>query len=265
LTNSCVPVTGLSKERAGRPQRGLPVVRWRSSGLRPSPATEDSLPSSHGQSGGSRRPQVLRSARTCAALRSTRRTSIELGEEEGLVAPRCASAIVTSRGQSTRRHDRRRVFACLLVTPVFLLEGNSVTARLSFETPAELSLAVLERLTLRAVYHSPQHHGVPAQRSECHTTPAKMHLSTNFVGARHNAVRLRRAQAFLLKRYACLIRRATRSDSSQQTTNRGRAETLLRTQLQHTYRGSVATTTMHKCSTRAEGAGSSASRARVRQ
>jgi hypothetical protein len=188
-----------------------------------------------------------------------------VGRRRGAGCSKMCKRDRTSRGQITRRHDRRRVFAGLVVAPVFLPEGNRVTARLSFETPAELSLAVLERLTLRAVYHSPQHHGVPAQRSECHTTPAKMHLSTNFVGARHNAVRLRRAQAFLLKRYACLIRRATRSDSSQQTTNRGRAETLLRTQLQHTYRGSVATTTMHKCSTRAEGAGSSASRARVRQ
>jgi hypothetical protein len=166
LTNQCVYRTALLRRGLVAP-RGLPVVRWRSSGLRPSLATADSLPSSHGQSGGVRRPQVLRYARTCAALRSTadvpvsswakkragrtegiarrpvaklratpfachsrwsavvaravrRRspptsaslrshlccpsldggcTSIELGEEEGLVAPRCASAIVPRAGR----------------------------------------------------------------------------------------------------------------------------------------------------------------------
>src|ERR1700733_2343173 len=92
-----------------------------------------------------------------------------VGRRRGLVGPRRASRDRTSRGRSTRRNDRRRVFACLLVAPVFLLEENSVTARLSFETPARLSLAALERLTLRAV------------------------LSTIYTGARHNAVRLRRA------------------------------------------------------------------------
>jgi hypothetical protein len=70
------------KERAGRPKRGLPVVRWRSSGLRPSLATADSLPSSHGQSGGCRRPQVLRSARTCAALCSTAMYQYRVGAKK---------------------------------------------------------------------------------------------------------------------------------------------------------------------------------------
>ena len=150
-----VPVSSWTKKRAGRPQRGLPVVRWRSSGLRPSPATEDSLPSSHGQSGGSRRPQVLRYARTCAALRSTADVPVSSWAKKRDDRPKTRKRDCTSRGQSTRRHDRRRVFAGLLVAPVFLLEGNSVTARFSFETPARLSLAALERLTLRAVYFRP--------------------------------------------------------------------------------------------------------------
>jgi hypothetical protein len=59
-----------------------------------------------------------------------------------------------------------------------------VTARLSFETPARLSLAALERLTFCAVYSGRQHYCTPVQRSERHTTPAK----------RHDAVRLRRAR-----------------------------------------------------------------------
>ena len=171
-----VPVSSWAKKRAGRPQRGLPVVRWRSSGLRPSLATEDSLPSSHGQSGGCRRPQVLRYARTCAALRSTADVPVSSWAKKRAGRPKTRKRDRTSRGQSTRRHDRRRVFACLLVAPVFLLEGNSVTARLSFETPARLSLAALERLTLRAVYHGPQHHGTPVQRSECHHDTCKTHL-----------------------------------------------------------------------------------------
>jgi hypothetical protein len=60
--------------------------------------------------------------------------------------------------------------------PVFLLEGNSVTARLSFETPARLSLAALERLTLSAVY---QAHNTTARLYNdlsVTTTPAKTHL-----------------------------------------------------------------------------------------
>ena len=167
---------GSPKERAGRPQRGLPVVRWRSSGLRPSLATADSLPSSHGQSGGYRRPQVLRYARTCAALRSTADVPVSSWAKKRDGRPKTRKRDCTSRGQSTRRHDRRRVFACLLVAPVFLLEGNSVTARLNFETPARLSLAALERLTLRAVY---QAHNTTARLYNdlsVTTTPAKTHL-----------------------------------------------------------------------------------------
>jgi hypothetical protein len=176
-----------------RSYRGIARRQVASSGLRPSLATADSLPSPHRQSGGF-------AAQTCFAtlarlLPFARRRLYEyrVGRSK-LVVPRRASAIRISRGRSTRRHDRRRVFACLLVAPVFLLEGNSVTARLSFETPARLSLAALERLTLRAVYHGPQHHGMPVQRSECHTSPAKMHLIDQFRRRGAYAVRLRRAR-----------------------------------------------------------------------
>ena len=116
-------------------QKDCPSSGGRSSGLRPSLATADSLPSSRGQSGGCRRPQVLRSARTCAALRSTATYHYRFGRRSGW-SPQARKRDHTSRGREYRRHDRRRVFACLLVAPVFLLEENSVTARLSFGTPA---------------------------------------------------------------------------------------------------------------------------------
>ena len=198
---------GPPKERAGRP-RGLPVVRWRSSGLRPSLATADSLPSSHGQSGRCRRPQVLRYARTCAALRSTAGVPVSSWAKKAAGRPKTRKRDRASRGQSTRRHDRRRVFAGLLVAPVFLLEGNSVTARLNFETPARLSLAALERLTLRAVY---QAHNTTARLyndSGCHHDTRKTHLTAPAQGIMPVNSEER---AFLLKRLACLDQAATLS------------------------------------------------------
>jgi hypothetical protein len=57
-----------------------------------------------------------------------------------------------------------------------------VTARLNFETPARLSLAALERLTLRAVY---QAHNTTARlynAPSVTTTPAITHLPTNITG-----------------------------------------------------------------------------------
>ena len=129
-----------------------------------------------------------------------------------------------------------------------------MTARLSFETPARLSLAVLERLTLRAVYHGPQHHGTPVQRSECHTTPAKMHLIDQL---RRRAVIMpfnSEEQAFSAQAICLLDQAATLSDSSQQTTNRARARSCERnynTPIEDQW----ATTTMHKCCSRAEGQG----------
>ena len=125
------------------------------------------------------------------ARRRTYQLSIWAKKRDG--RPKTRKRDCTSRGQRTRRHDRRRVFACLLVAPVFLLEGNSVTARLNFETPARLSLAALERLTLRAVY---QAHNTTARLYNdlsVTTTPAKPTLSTNCTGARHNAGQLGRA------------------------------------------------------------------------
>ena len=67
-----------------RSYRGIARRQVASSGLCPSLATADSLPLSRGQSGVCRRPQVLRYARTCAALRSTADVPVvDLGEEEG--------------------------------------------------------------------------------------------------------------------------------------------------------------------------------------
>ena len=107
--------------------------------------------------------------------------------------PKTRKRDCTSRGQSTRRHDRRRVFAGLLVAPVFLLEGNSVTARLILRRP----LGYLWRLWSGS--HFAQSIRPTTPRHACTTilsvttTPAKPTLSTNCTGAGHNAGQLGRA------------------------------------------------------------------------
>ena len=78
-----------------------------------------------------------------------------------------------------------------------------MTARLGFETPARLSLAALERLTLRAVFMAHNTMARLYNDLSVTTTPAKTTLSTNFVGAGHNPVNSEE-RAFLLKRSACL-------------------------------------------------------------
>ena len=140
-----------------------------------------------------RRLQVLRYARTCVALRSTADIPVPSWAKKRDGRPKTRKRDCTSRGQSTRRHDRRRVFACLLVAPVFLLEGNSVTARLILRRP----LGYLWRLWSGS--HFAQSIRPTTPRHACTTilsvttTPAKPTLSTNCTGAGHNAGQLGRA------------------------------------------------------------------------
>ena len=180
----------VERRRGGR-HRGLPVVRWRSSGLRPSLATADSLPSSRGQSGGCRRPQVLRSARTCAALRSTAKYQYRFGRRSGW-SPQDAQARSVLRAARVR--GGMTAAGCLL-------EANSVTARLSFGTPARAISGGSRRPPLRLALSWPTTPGTPVQRSECHHDACKTRRR-----AGHNAVKLRRARVSA-QAMACLTKR----------------------------------------------------------
>ena len=175
LVHSVAVRTGGRGRKRDRTE-GLPVVRWQAQGC----ALRSPQQIVCRRRAGS--PAAVAAHKCFATLAlvlpfARRRTyQLSIWAKKRDDRPKTRKRDCTSRGQSTRRHDRRRVFAGLLVAPVFLLEGNSVTARLNFETPARLSLAALERLTLRAVY---QAHNTTARLyndSECHHDTRKTHL-----------------------------------------------------------------------------------------